>query len=136
MTALPLRILVAAALCVVDVQAQAQTQARTQAQTNTADDARSLALQSVTIGDQGTELLLRFNRPISHERSWLWVIHDGRVVATIHFRLESEPNVLFARIRTPSPGAYVARWSTCPEGSNDRYEGEFPFTVSQFDVRA
>jgi hypothetical protein len=126
MIALALRILVVAGLCWAASQARAQT--------NIPDDARSLALQSVMVGERGTELRLRFDRPISHERSWLWIIHDGRIVATVHFRLEAEPSVLFARIPTPSPGAYVARWSTCPEGTNDRYEGEFPFLVSELDV--
>jgi hypothetical protein len=107
--------------CLLSVQAHAEIA--------TSETGISIALQSVTVGERGTDLLLRFNRPISHVRSWLSVIHDGRVVETIHFRLQSAPNVLFARIRTPAPGDYVVRWSVCPEGSDDRYEGEFPFTV-------
>jgi hypothetical protein len=125
----PLRAVVIAILCWFAIEAAVPRAS--------AEDGRSLALQSVTIGGHGTELALRFDRPINHERSWLWVMHDGRIVATVHFRLESAPNILFARIQTPAPGTYIARWSTCPEGRDDeRYEGEFPFTVTPLAASA
>jgi hypothetical protein len=88
-------------------------------------------LQSVTIGERSTELLLRFDRPINHVTSFLSLVRDGRIIETVHFRLESAPNVLFARIQTPAPGNYIVRWTVCPAGSNDRYDGELPFTVGQ-----
>jgi hypothetical protein len=129
MTARVLRAVGIAVLCALALPAEVRTPR--------AEEGRSLALQNVTIGGQGTELTLRFDRPINHERSWLWVIHDGRIVASVHFRLESAPNILFARIQTPSPGTYIARWSTCPEGRDDeRYEGEFPFTVGPLAASA
>jgi acetyl esterase/lipase len=108
-------------LCLLSLQSHAQS---------TKPDATTfIGLQSVTIGERGTELLLRFDRPINHARSWISLIQDGRIVETVHFRLEAAPNVLFARIQTPAPGNYIVRWTVCPEGSDDRYEGEFPFTV-------
>src|SRR5262249_33552806 len=109
-------------------QGQAQTATQSQATAHVA--AVEIGLQSVVVGDHGTEVHLRFNRPVSHTQSWLTLLHGGQTVETIHFRLESAPTVLFARIRTPAPGDYVVRWSVCPEGSEDRYEGEVPFTVS------
>lgn len=121
MTARYLRAVAVGALCVLSLQSRAES---------AGPDARvSIGLQSVTIDDRGTELMLRFDRPISHARSWLSLIHDGRIVETVHFRLETAPNVLFARIRTPAPGKYIVRWTVCPEGSDDRYQGELPFTV-------
>jgi hypothetical protein len=87
--------------------------------------------EAATIGEHSTELVVRFDRPISHVRSWLFLVHNGKVVETIHPRLEAAPNVLFARIQTPAPGLYSARWVVCPEGSNDRYNGEFSFTIGQ-----
>jgi hypothetical protein len=116
-----------AAVAVVGILCLLALQVR--AQTATHEEATDISLQSVAIGDRGTEFLLRFNRPISHTRSQLTLFRDGRIVETIHFRLESAPNVLFARIRTPAPGDYVIRWSVCPEGSEDRYDGEIPLTV-------
>ena len=121
MTARYLRAIALCVLGLLSIQVHAETAA--------SEAGISIALQSVTVGERGTDLLLRFNGPISHARSWLSIIHDGRIVETIHFRLQSAPNVLFARIRTPLPGDYVVRWSVCPEGSDDRYDGEFPFTV-------
>ena len=85
--------------------------------------------EGVTIGEHSMELVVRFDRPISHERSWFFLVRDGVVVETIHPRLEAAPNVLFARIQTPPAGHYIARWVVCPKGSDDRYDGEFPFTV-------
>jgi hypothetical protein len=92
--------------------------------------------ESVTIGERGTEVLLQFDRPISHERSTLFLVLNGKVIETIHPRLEASPKVLFARIQTPTPGAYVLRWTVCPQGSNDRYDGEFPFSVGQLATSA
>ena len=121
MTARYLRAIAVGALCLLSFQSKAQS---------TKPDATTLiGLESVTIGERGTELLLRFDRPINHARSWISLSRDGRIVGTIHFRLEAAPNVLFARIQTPAPGNYIARWKVCPEGSDDRYEGEIPFTV-------
>ena len=88
-------------------------------------------LESVTIGERGTELLVTFDRPITHGRSWISLIRAGKVVATLYPRLNAAPNVLFVRIQTPPDGNYVARWTVCPEGGNDEYAGEFPFTVGE-----
>src|SRR5260370_35126061 len=85
-------------------------------------------MESVTIGARGTEVFIQFDRPISHERSTLFLVHNGKVIETIHLRLEASPKVLFARIQTPTQGPYVLRWTVCPQGSNDRYKGEIPFT--------
>ena len=123
MTARQLRIIALGVLCLLGLPAHSQS---------TKPDARtSISLQSVTIGERGTELLLRFDQPINHVTSWLSLVRDGQIIKTVHFRLESAPNVLFARIQTPAPGSYIVRWTVCPAGGNDRYEGELPFTVGQ-----
>jgi hypothetical protein len=115
-------------LCLLGFQAHAQTAEL--------DKTRPLRMESVTIGERGTEVFIQFDRPISHERSSLFLVHDGKVVETIHPRLEASPKVLFARVPTPMAGAYVLRWTVCPQGSNDRYDGEFPFTVGQVATSA
>src|SRR5262245_44326161 len=111
------------AFCLVSPQSDAQTAALKAAE--------SIRLESVTIGERSTELLIRFDRPISHGQSWISLIREGKVVATIYPRLEAAPNVLFARIQTPGPGNYIVRWTVCPEGHNDRYDGEFPLTIGR-----
>jgi hypothetical protein len=121
MTVRDLRTIVVGALCLLSLQSNAQS---------TRPDATTLiGLESVTIGERGTELLLRFDRPINHARSGISLSRHGRIVETVHFRLEAAPNVLFARIQIPAPGNYIVHWTVCPEGSDDRYEGEIPFTV-------
>jgi hypothetical protein len=122
------RAIALAVLCLLGSQAHAQTADH--------DTPRPLRMESVTIGERGTEVLVQFDRPISHERSSLFLVHNGKVIETIYPRLEASPKVLFARILTPTPGAYVLRWTVCPQGSNDRYDGEFPFTVGQVATSA
>jgi hypothetical protein len=117
-----------AVLCVLGFQAHAQTAEP--------DTTRPLRMESVTIGERGTEVFIQFDRPISHERSSLSLVLNGKVIETIHARLEASPKVLFARIQTPAPGAYVLRWTVCPQGSNDRYDGEIPFAVGQVATSA
>lgn len=117
-----------AVLCLLGFQAHAQTAEP--------DTTRPLRMESVTIGELGTEVFVQFDRPISHERSSLFLVHNGKVIEIMHPRLEASPKVLFARIQTPTPGAYVLRWTVCPQGSNDRYDGEFPFMVGQVATSA
>ena len=121
MTARHLRTIAVGVLCLLGLSAHAQSTRQ--------DAPTSIGLQSVTIGERGTELLLRFDRPINHVTSWLSLVRDGQIIETVHFRLQSAPNVLFARIQTPVPGNYIVRWTVCPAGSNDRYDGELPFTI-------
>ena len=96
MTARYLRAIAVGALCLLSLQAQAQS---TKPATTT-----SIGLQSVTIGERGTELLLRFDRPINHARSSISLIQGGRIIETVYFRLEAAPNVLFARIQNSGAG--------------------------------
>ena len=128
MMARHLREIALAVLCLLGFQAHAQT-AQPEA-------TRPLRMESVTIGERGTEVFVQFDRPITHERSSLSLVLNGKVIETIHPRLEASPKVLFARIKTPKPGAYVLRWTVCPQGSNDRYDGEFPFAVDQVAASA
>jgi methionine-rich copper-binding protein CopC len=116
-----LRVFALFLLCSLSVQSHAQTTGQ--------KSTGPVRLESVKIGERGTELLVTFDRPISHGRSWLSLVRDGKVVATLHPRLETEPNVLFVRIQTPPSGNYLVRWTVCPQGGSDCYDGEFPFTV-------
>src|SRR5712691_7025653 len=73
------------------------------------DTPSPLRMESVTIGERSTEIVMRFDRPINHAGSSLLLLLGGKVVETIHPRLEAAPNVLFARIVTPARGDYVLR---------------------------
>ena len=49
-----------------------------------------MRLESVTIGERGTELLVQFDRPISHGQSWLSLVRNGKVVLTRVFETDHE----------------------------------------------
>lgn len=123
-----LRVIALVFLFSVSLQSHAQTAGK--------QSISPIRLEGVTINERATELLVRFDRPISHSLSSLWIVRDGKIVATAHPRLEAAPNVLFARIPTPAAGNYTVRWTVCPEGTNDRYDGEFDFRVGSATANA
>src|SRR5260370_3450305 len=67
-----------AVLCLLGFQAHAQT-----AEPETT---RPLRMESVTIGEHGTEVIVQFDRPLSHQRSSLFLVPNGQVNQTIHPR--------------------------------------------------
>ena len=79
------------------------------------------------IGRRSSAFYVRFNRPVDHEDSRLAIKQDGRIVELLHPRLESTPDVLFARAPTLQPGAYKLHWLV---GGLPQFDGEIPFTVS------
>jgi hypothetical protein len=123
-----LRVIALVLLCLVSLKSHAQTAGK--------QSMGPIRMERVAINEHATELLVRFDRPIRHSLSSLTLVHDGKTVATPHPRLEAAPNVLFARIPTPAAGNYIVRWTVCPEGSNDRYDGEFSFTVGGMQATA
>ncbi len=82
------------------------------------------------IGGRSSAFFVRFDRPVDHTDSRLAILKSGRVVEILHPRLESAPEVLFARAPTLPPGDYTLQWRVgMPPGSGP-LEGEIPFTVS------
>lgn len=78
------------------------------------------------IGGRSSAFYVRFNRPVDHEDSRLAIKQDGRIVELLHPRLESTPDVLFARAPTLKPGSYKLHWLV---GGSPQFDGEIPFTV-------
>ena len=81
------------------------------------------------IGEPGSAFFVRFDRPIDHIHSNLSIWRDGQVVERLEPRLESEPNVLFARAPTLPPGSYVLHWAVRTMAGVKVIEGDIPFTV-------
>jgi hypothetical protein len=54
---------------------------------------------------------VRFGGPVDHAFSRLLIVQDGRVLQTLPARLDSAPNVLFARSRALPPGTYELHWT-------------------------
>jgi methionine-rich copper-binding protein CopC len=83
---------------------------------------------NAVIGRRSSAFYVRFDGLVDHEDSRLAVMHDGKVVEVLHPRLESAPNVLFARAPTLQPGNYTLHWRV---GGPTPQQGEIPFTVGK-----
>jgi hypothetical protein len=59
---------------------------------------------SVTTNGVTAGYVVRFGGPVDHEFSRLLIMQGGRVLQTLPVRLDSAPNVLFARSRAMPPG--------------------------------
>jgi len=76
------------------------------------------------------EFYVRFDRPVDHIRSLMFVKQDGVVVRTLHPRFKTEPDVLFAMALPLRPGPYSFHWSVRSLAGTEVLEGEVPFSVS------
>lgn len=86
---------------------------------------------NATIDGKSTAFSVRFDRPVDHIRSVLIIKRDGKVVETLQPRLQSAPQVLFARTSTLPPGKYQLYWQVRTMTDVETTEGEIPFTVSE-----
>jgi methionine-rich copper-binding protein CopC len=85
---------------------------------------------NAVIGGRSSAFYVRFDRPVDHRTSTLVIKQNGTVVEKLEPRLESSPDVLFARAPTLPPGDYMLHWSVKPVTDPSMAEGEIPFTVS------
>lgn len=81
------------------------------------------------IGEPGSSFFVRFDRPIDHVHSNLSIWRDGRRVEQLQPRLQSSPDVLFARAPTLPPGEYLLHWAVRTMQDVKVIEGNIPFTV-------
>lgn len=82
------------------------------------------------IGEPSSAFFVRFDRPIDHIHSSLSIHRDGQLVERLEPRLESAPEVLFARAPTLPPGSYMLHWAVRTMGGVKVLEGNIPFTVT------
>jgi methionine-rich copper-binding protein CopC len=81
------------------------------------------------IGEPSSSFFVRFDRPIDHIHSRLSIWRDGQLVEHLQPRLESSPEVLFARAPTLPPGEYMLHWAVRTMQDVKVIEGNIPFTV-------
>jgi methionine-rich copper-binding protein CopC len=81
------------------------------------------------IGEPSSQFFVRFDRPIDHIHSRLSIWRDGQLVEHLQPRLESSPDVLFARAPTLPPGQYMLHWAVRTMQDVKVIEGNIPFTV-------
>jgi methionine-rich copper-binding protein CopC len=84
---------------------------------------------SAVIAGRSSEFLVRFDRPVDHVHSTLAITRDGKLVERLQPRLESAPEVLFARAPTLPAGDYKLHWSVRTMAGVDVVQGDIPFTV-------
>ncbi len=76
------------------------------------------------------QYLVRFDGPVDHRQSRLEILRDGQVIETLHPRLESAPEVLFAAAPAPGPGHYTLHWTVRSMADQGMTEGTIPFSVA------
>ena len=81
------------------------------------------------IGEPSSAFYVRFDRPIDHIHSNLSILRDGQVVQRLQPRLQSQPDVLFARAPTLPPGEYMLRWTVRTMEGVKVIQGDIPFTI-------
>jgi methionine-rich copper-binding protein CopC len=98
-----------------------------------ADDLRVLethpAASSIMDG-RSDGFFVRFNQPIDHVNSQLVIKRGADVVETLQPRLQSNPNVLFARAPGLPDGQYVLHWYVKTLAGAKVEQGEVPFSVT------
>jgi methionine-rich copper-binding protein CopC len=81
------------------------------------------------IGEPSSSFFVRFDRPIDHIHSRLSIWRDSQLVEYLQPRLQSAPDVLFARAPTLAPGQYMLRWTVRTMEGVKIIEGDIPFTI-------
>ena len=76
------------------------------------------------------EFYVRFDRPVDHIRSLMFVKQGSVVVRTLHPRFKTEPDVLFAMALPLQSGAYTFHWSVRSLAGTEVVEGEVPFSIA------
>ncbi len=102
------------------------------AATASAQDVRvmdSAPKASAVIDGRSSEFFVRFDRPVDHVHSQLAITRNGQLVEKLTPRLESAPEVLFARVPTLPTGDYDLQWQVKTMTGTDVIQGKIPFTV-------
>jgi methionine-rich copper-binding protein CopC len=73
---------------------------------------------------------VRFNQPVDHVNSRLLIKRGSETVETLQPRLQSNPNVLFARAAGLPAGSYTLHWVVKTLADAKIEQGEVPFSIS------
>lgn len=84
---------------------------------------------STVIEGRSSEFFVRFDRPVDHIHSQLAITRNGQLVEKLVPRLESAPEVLYARAPTLPAGDYDLNWRVKTMTGTDVIQGNIPFTV-------
>jgi methionine-rich copper-binding protein CopC len=84
---------------------------------------------NAVIDGRSSEFFVRFDRPVDHIRSTLDITRGSKLVERLHPRLESAPEVLYARAPTLPAGNYKLHWSVRTMTTGAATQGDIPFKV-------
>jgi methionine-rich copper-binding protein CopC len=82
-----------------------------------------------TLSGLSGDYFVRFDQPVDHIHSTIDIKQGTKVLETLHPRLKSEPNVLFARAPNLKPGKYVMHWTVPAADGSTMYQGDVSFSV-------
>jgi methionine-rich copper-binding protein CopC len=85
---------------------------------------------NATIDTRSDGFFVRFNQPVDHVNSRLVVKRGDETVETLTPRLQSNPNVLFARAPTLPAGKYTLHWVVKTLTDVRVEQGDVPFSIS------
>lgn len=88
----------------------------------------SPAAESV-MNAQNQQFFVRFDGPVDHNASRLFVLQGGSVLRTLRPRLGAQPNTLYAAAGSLAPGAYRLEWTAVPPRGGVPSMGGLDFTV-------
>jgi hypothetical protein len=88
------------------------------------------AAETIMRGDHA-EYVVRFDGPVDHAQSRIDILRDGHLVESLHPRLDSAPDVLFASSPMPAPGRYELHWIVKSVPDEDASDGMIAFSVAR-----
>jgi methionine-rich copper-binding protein CopC len=84
---------------------------------------------SAVMNGRSDGFFVRFDKPVDHEHALITITRGGKVIETLHPRLDSSPDVLFARAPKLPQGDYALHWSVKQMVGTELTEGDVPFMV-------
>lgn len=85
---------------------------------------------NATIESRAMGFYVRFDKPVDHIRSTLIIERGREVLQTLHPRLKSAPEVLFAQVLALEPGDYTFAWVVAGLDGGDVERGKIAFSVA------
>jgi methionine-rich copper-binding protein CopC len=84
---------------------------------------------AVVSGDRA-QYFVRFDGPVDHQQSRIWISQGGNVLQLLVPRLNSAPSTLYALARRLPPGDYEMHWEVRSLPDGEITTGSVPFKIS------
>jgi methionine-rich copper-binding protein CopC len=91
---------------------------------------QSFPVASATVTGDNAEYFVRFDGPVDHRHSVLWITRGDQVVQRLTPRLESAPDTLYASAPRLPAGDFELHWELRSITGADQGSGSVPFKCS------